>query len=583
MNKLKLIWFLSPALFTLIFYISGCTPPQDITETDEQRIARKRAADSSEFYSSIEESFNHYQKSLKYNSEHEESSSKDEFEKSLKVLKDVNAKFLKDTSYKGWQKDYKELTVSVCQDYLTIHKDISDESSVFAFADKYSIPYEVVKVEQQSISENDIMPVSGDISFERNQAVDDYIDFFSNNSRGRGFIDKTIYRSGKFFPTMRRILRFHGVPEELVFLSVQESGLNPTIVSKAGAVGLWQFMPSTGSAYGLYSDSYRDDKRDFEKATDAAARHLKDLYKSFGDWYLAFAAYNAGPGRIVSAINKANSRNFWDIRGYLPGETKNYVPSIIALSYVYRNPAQYGFKNVEFAKPLSFDRVNLKGVLSFEKLAEFCESNIEDIRDLNPELKSDALPEYDVPYQLRIPQGSFETFQKNYKKSIEFNSNGMQVPEYAGNELTMYNETTVESYTSYRIRDYTPEDKTKILSTDDRKKVTYLYRKGTKLETVAAKYMVRVSDIRIWNNLKYGMMPKDSSNLYVYLTETQYNKVFDIKPDVKDAVIYEDINKDTTGYFADPEIQDIEKKIETNEKNKKTDNKRTCMAFKLYI
>ncbi|MCX7832711.1 MAG: LysM peptidoglycan-binding domain-containing protein [Ignavibacteria bacterium] len=529
----------------ITMYLVSCSAPEPISENEEERLRKQRAADSVNFYESLEESMDHYKESLELNYEGEEGKSKREFEKALGILRNIDEKFLKEKSYSEWQKDYKELAKNITYDYLTIHKDIESTSNVFYFADYLSIEYEEIS-ESVRIEDTEVIPGSQEINFERNSAVDEWIDFFTQTSRGKGFIDKTLYRSGRFFPTMRKILRFHGVPEDLVFLSVQESGLNPTIVSRAGAVGLWQFMPATGAAYGLYYDSYRDDRRDFEKSSDAAARHLKDLYRDFGDWYLAFAAYNAGAGRITSAINKAGSRDYWQIRSYLPSETRSYVPSIIAISFIFRNPEAFGFKNVEFAKPIEFDRVNFDGTLTIQRLAELCETEVETIRDLNPELIADVIPDYDVPYQMRIPKGSFSKFLKNYKNSDEFYSNGMKIPEFAGNENSLFIQT--EPIVSYKVKDYNPEDIKTIGITDRKKKIEVLYRKPRTLESIADSFGVRTVELRQWNEIPYGSLPRDSSILYVYLSEKQYNKFYGIeepKKEVVKEIIYIE-EKDTT-------------------------------------
>ncbi len=553
-----------------IFFLYSCSAPEEVIITDEEKLRKKRKADSIAFYENLEESLEHYKESLQLNYEGKEEKSKNEFEKALKILRKTDEKFLKDKSYSEWQKDYRELATNITYDYLTIHKDIESSSNVFYFTNFLSIEYEEI-IEGSKFIDNEIIPGIQEINFEKNDAVNEWIDFFTQTSRGKGFIDKTIYRSGRFFPTMRKILRFYGVPEDLVFLSVQESGLNPTIVSRAGAVGLWQFMPATGAAYGLYADSYRDDRRDFEKSSDAAARHLKDLYRDFGDWYLAFAAYNAGAGRITSAINKAGSRDYWKIRSYLPSETRSYVPSIIAISFIFRNPSDYGFTNIEFAKPIEFDRVNFKGTLTLERLAELCETEVETIRDLNPELIADVIPNYDVPYQMRIPKGSFKTFLKNYKSSEEFYSNGMQIPEFAGNENSLFVETEQIRY--YRIKDYTPEDVKSIGITENKKKIEVLYRKPRTLESIADSFGVRVIDIRKWNDISYGSLPKDSTILYVYLSEKQYNKFYGIeeeKKEEKKEIIYIE-EKDTTSINENEKGQ--EENVKEEENLKKDENK----------
>ncbi|MBN1634807.1 MAG: LysM peptidoglycan-binding domain-containing protein [Ignavibacteria bacterium] len=558
MTKINILKYLksiviSGVLIISINYLSGCSSSEEITvETYAERMAKIRAVDSVNFYGDLSASMGYYQNSLSLNNQNEPVDSKSEFEKALKVLRKINKKFTESSNYSEWNKDYEDLARNITMDYLTLHKDIDKNSNAFYFTDKLNIDYEKI-VTNTYAEDTEIIPGSQEIVFIKNEPVIEYLDFFSNTSRGQSFVDKTLYRSGKFFPMMRKILKYHGVPEDLVFLSVQESGLNPTIVSRAGAVGLWQFMPSTGAAYGLYSDSYRDDRRDFEKSTDAAARHLKDLFRVFGDWYLAFAAYNAGQGRIQSAVNKAGSTNFWDIRSYLPGETKNYVPSILALSEIFRNPAEYGFKNVEFANLIEFDRVNIVGTLTFDKVAEFSETDVETIRGLNTELTADVVPNYNVPYQLRIPKGSFSTFEKNYKNSPEYDTNGREPPEFAGNENKLFEEG--EPIISYKVAGYKPDDIHSLGTTEGKEKIEFLYMKGKSLSAIADSFGVRPVELRLWNDLKYGSFPKDSSLLAVYLSKKQYNKFYGIVDEPE--IIF--TSEDTTS--VENEIKFIEEEI----------------------
>jgi membrane-bound lytic murein transglycosylase D len=507
--------------------LSGCTG------TKGPEIDVERQKDSLGIYTVIDKAMLQYKQSLTLNENEQKTKAKDAFEQTLTILKKVDNRVLDNPKYSVWKNDYVELAKSVVQDYLYTQSNISDKSSVFKLAKKYGVDYEVDKQYTES-EETDKLPDGSDVPLIRNKPVDDYIDFFSKTDRGRGFMDKNFYRSGKYFPLMRKILRYNNAPEELIYLSVQESGLNPTIISKAGAVGLWQFMSSTGSAYGLYQDGYRDDRRDFEKSTDAAARHLKDLYRTFGDWYLAFAAYNAGPGRVNNAINKSGSKDYWELRSYLPGETKNYVPSILALSFIFRAPNEYGFKDIEYGQPLAFDRVSIKGELSLQKVAEFCGSDIETVRDLNSELTNDMVPNYDVPYMLRIPHGTFKTFLANYQKSSEFDKNGRLTPEFSGNEQKGF-VTEVKDIT-YKVKNYDPGEPRYVGVSTGKKKLSYFYRGTEQLVTVADSFYVRPTDLRIWNNIPYATSPKPNQELAVYLSTKMYNKFYGIKEEPKEKV-----------------------------------------------
>lgn len=509
----KYFFYLGFILLTLSLsqFFNGCSGSDEVEEITQ------RDKDSIEVYAQMQRAFIHYKKALDYNQSADEINASASFESSLKSLNDINYELILKPENYFWKQDYNELAQSVVEDFLTTQSEISQSSLVFEFAKRVSVDYE--KIEQVSIDRRPL-PEGSDVPLIRNSVVDGYIEFFSNTDRGRSFVDKCLYRSGKYFNLMRDILKYNNAPEELIYLSVQESGLAPTIVSRAGAVGLWQFMPATGYAYGLSKDEYRDDRRDFEKSTDAAARHLKDLYKTFDDWYLAFAAYNAGPGRVRTAINKSGSKDFWVLRGYLPGETKNYVPSILALSFVLRNPEEYGFNDVEYGEPVSYDRVDIQCELSLQKVAELSESDIETIRDLNPELTNDLMPQYDVPYQLRIPHKSFDKFAANYNNATDINKSG-QSPQFAGDESGTSGSNIAS--VQFKVKNYQPEDIRTIGSTDGKMKVTHKFKKKEALAVIAVYYSVRPVDIRIWNDINYGTYPKSKQELAIYVSEYKYN------------------------------------------------------------
>ncbi len=514
-KTLSLIIF-SFVLISFSQFMSGCSGSDEVELT-------QRDKDSIATYTILQKSFSVYSNALKHNQNSENEKARESFENALKYLDEIDDQLISSGENYFWKQDYNELARSIVEDYLITQPEVSQNSRVFVFASRIPVNYERI---EEVIKETGIEPLpdGSDVPLVMNSAVEQYIEFFSNTERGRSFIDKCLYRSGKYFPLMRKILKLNNAPEELIYLSVQESGLNPTIVSRAGAVGLWQFMPATGNSYGLYQDGYRDDRRDFEKSTDAAAHLLKDLYRSFDDWYLAFSGYNAGPGRVRSAIRKSGSKDFWSLRGYLPGETKNYVPSIIALSYVFRDPEAYGFKDIEYGTPISYDRVNIESNITLQEVAYLSETDIETIRDLNPEILNDEIPLYETAYQLRIPHEKFEIFAANYEKATDIDKSSNFKPEFAGTEVTGYTSTTGLTY--YKVENYDPGDLKTIGSTSGKKLVSHECKRKQPLEAIAVYFDVRPTDIRIWNNLAYGTTLKNKQKLNIYLTEQRYKKLY---------------------------------------------------------
>ncbi len=246
-------------------------------------------------------------------------------------------------------------------------------------------------------------------SFTLNPLIQQYINYYQG-PRGRGTMENGLRRSGQFMKLARRIFAEEGVPLDVTWLGQVESAWKPKAVSWAAASGLWQFIPSTGRMYGLRQNAYIDERNSYEQATRASARHLKDLAKRYnGNWELAMAAYNTGAGNIDRAISRAGTANFWMIYPYIAQETRNYVPNILAVILIAKNPEKYGFKGIKPDAPMSYDVVQVPSATSLQLVADATDSTVDYIRAINPELKRDVTPRGDT-YNVRIPAGRAKQF-----------------------------------------------------------------------------------------------------------------------------------------------------------------------------
>ncbi len=217
---------------------------------------------------------------------------------------------------------------------------------------------------------------------------------------------------------MRKLLREKGLPEDLVYLALIESGFNPRAYSRRKAMGLWQFRYHTGKRYGLRVDWWIDERRDPVKSTIAAARHLKHLHDRFECWYLAAAGYNAGEGKILRAIKRYKTEDFWELTKfpYLKRETKNFIPKMIAAALIAKNPEEYGFSDILYEEPIRFETVKVPDATDLRVIAGASESTYEELKRLNPELRRWCTPPNYPDYELKIPYGKREVFLRNFSK-----------------------------------------------------------------------------------------------------------------------------------------------------------------------
>lgn len=268
-------------------------------------------------------------------------------------------------------------------------------------------------------------------------------------------------RSNKYLYIVKDILRREGVPDELAYLPFTESGFNATAISRAGASGMWQFMKGTGKIYNLDDNFWVDERRDFEKATTAAARHLRDLYEDLGDWHLALAAYNAGMGKIIRAIRMYESRDFYTLSrySYLKRETKDYVPKYLALRHIFCNYQEYGFET-PVETPLIFDRVTVDRQVNLYVIAKLAGTSYDVLKDLNPELKTPVTPP-SGSYSIRVPYGTGESLS-------------VQMAKMSQDELLMYK--------------------------------IYYAKKGESLDNIARKYNVSLSNLKTSNGLRHAKL-----------------------------------------------------------------------------
>ncbi|MBM2814041.1 MAG: Membrane-bound lytic murein transglycosylase [Ignavibacteria bacterium] len=472
------------------------------------------------------------------------------FEQSIDILNVL-------ASYPGIEQnqDFTDLVTSIVEDFEYYIHDLSkldENSSFFILREKFYQEAEKVLTAETPVStiqkNKDTATIKpSTISFQTmvplddNELVDKAIVFLAQN-QGRKYYKKWLERSSRWFPMMKRIAAEEGVPQEIIYLSMTESGLDPNAVSRAQAVGLWQFIRSTGALYGLNTNSsvWIDERRDPEKATRAAVRHLRDLYNELGDWHLSLSAYNCG----INCVNRAKTKTkidkptFWDIRNNLPKETRKYVPLYIAATKIMLQPEYYGFKRAElnFQPEYVYETIQVPGAISMKALAKCAGVSTEELALLNCELIKSCTPPDVTNYTLKIPVGTKNNFMNNFASLTEeekqpwinhkvargenlltiaekYNVSSRDLASING--LSSY-KTKVKAGTVLRVplsqqlpgsseasssEKQVPVTSKKLNTEGDN--VTHTVVQGETLYSIAAQYGVRLADLRNLNNISY--------------------------------------------------------------------------------
>lgn len=369
-----------------------------------------------------------------------------------------------------------------------------------------------------------------------NSRVHGFIEYFT--VRDREYTRTMLRKKDLYFPLFEKYLKQYNLPEELKYLSIIESALSPRAVSRARAVGLWQFMSGTGRYFGLRNDWYFDDRMDPEKATDAACQYLSQLYSIFGDWQLALAAYNSGPGTVRLAVRRSGyKKTFWEVYPHLPRETRSYVPQFIAMIYSINFAPEHNIFEEGKEEVIPHDTISVKQFVHLETLAKLTGSCLEEIQNLNPHVLRVALPDNGQTHIVKLPIAAKQNLVANRQMILDSASKGKKefeslIKQMAGN-------------------------------TYGREKIVYRVRSGDALSTIARKFGVRVSDIKEWNYLSRNMIRAGQSlNIWLLPSQTKAKTVSQVQPEpVK--TTSEPVTSNNKTYIVQPgdTLWDISKKL----------------------
>ena len=356
--------------------------------------------------------------------------------------------------------------------------------------------------------------ISHDLPLTVNDEVLSFLNFFQT-PRGRTIVETGLRRSGRYREMISRVLQEEGVPQDLIYLAQAESAFQPLALSRAGARGIWQFVAYRGREYGLRHTWWIDERQDPEKATRAAAQHLRDLYGIFGDWYLAMAAYNCGPGNVQKGIERTGYADFWELykRNVLPRETRNYVPIILALTLIAKDAAHYNIV-AEPEAPVPTDVVKPGRPIDLRLVAETIDVDVETLRSLNPALLRLATPD-DPSYELHLPQGTSQKFSAEIAaippdKWVSWRRHRVESGETLTAIAKKYHVTAAAIADANNLERNAALDAgekliipaTQPLSETKRRLVSYRVRRGDTLGGIADRFSVDAEDIRKWNRLK---------------------------------------------------------------------------------
>ena len=339
-----------------------------------------------------------------------------------------------------------------------------------------------------------IAAMDTEMPFELNETIFSFIHYFT--VRNRGYAKMILERKDTYLPLFEEALHRHQMPDDIKYLSIIESGLNPRARSRVGAMGLWQFMPATGREYKLYVNNHIDDRMDPEMATEAAMKYLKALHRMFGDWEVALAAYNCGPGNVRKAIRRSGGKKtFWELYNYLPRETRSYIPQFQAIMYVLRYAEEHNIILEEPAFPMAYEKVKLESTLDLEHFSELSGICIEDLEELNPSILKRQIPQSHRHYALKIPKTKANFLAEN--RDWIMDSLSMKSAVLLAHQPEAYKETASESAN----------------------RIIYRVRPGDALGTIAQRHNTTVPKLKEWNSLRSNLI-KVGQNLTIYATGT---------------------------------------------------------------
>jgi membrane-bound lytic murein transglycosylase D len=344
-----------------------------------------------------------------------------------------------------------------------------------------------------------VKAMNTNMSFTLNDKIFAFVNYFL--VRNRNYTRMILERKDIYFPLFEQTLRNHNMPDDIKYLSIIESGLNPKAKSRVGALGLWQFMPATGKMYRLNYDDHIDDRMDPEQSTVAAAKYLKSLYSMFGNWEVALAAYNCGPGNVRKAIRKSGGKTtFWEIYDHLPKETRSYVPQFQAMMYIMKNAENHNLFLEEPTFPIAFEKVTFNQSLDFENLAQVSGMCVEDLEFLNPSIRNKIIPQEHESLAINIPKTKVNHIFANKEQFAD----AIKVSTFPNANLNLL--ASSQSTKTTPVVESTASTKSKIV---------YKVRSGDALGKIAAKHGVSTKDIMRWNNLSSSVI-KVGQNLSIY-------------------------------------------------------------------
>ncbi|GAB2615931.1 lytic transglycosylase domain-containing protein [Belliella aquatica] len=343
-----------------------------------------------------------------------------------------------------------------------------------------------------------IKEMETEMPFELNDRIFSFINYFV--VRNRDYARMVMEREATYFPLFEKVLADHNMPDDIKYLAIIESGLNPRAKSRVGAMGLWQFMPATGRMYNLQANIDIDDRMDPELSTDAAAKYLKSLYNMFGNWELALAAYNCGPGNVRKAIRRSGGKKtFWGVYDYLPRETRSYVPQFQAMMYILRNTHEHNLFLEEPTYAMSYEKIKFNQELDLEQLAQVTGVCVEDLELLNPSIKNRLIPSSHKHIALNVPAAKAALISENY--------------QIFKDDVTLTDERIVALRTAKLIEPaISAGEATGTL-------ITYKVRSGDVLGSIAQRHGTSVTNIKNLNNLQSNTI-RVGQSLQIYSNNT---------------------------------------------------------------